>query len=534
MSKIVSRIAVLVCLVFSVVNSAVAEGTLFDYMDDNSTFDAPDYDRATISRDRIKFNPSALQNNLKFKLPNGKIVRVRLEKRKRSTMKQKFETITYRGYLKESSRRRGSFQLSVTNDGTEDAINGMIRTRDGEVWLLKQRSKDVQEVVQIDESQQIECTNSPKQDVHIPHGRIKLSNEVSIKADSTISLLVAYTPDALETAGGEANVQNLITTMVANANLAHANSKTGITYSLVGIHPLSTRSTDDFAGDLSAATNSTDGKWDELKSLREEYCADQVSVIVGGTNGQMYCGIGWLGSSAENMPYYKDSMYTIVSANQTICSYLTFVHELGHNLGSAHDYDNSGNTHTSAYPYSFGYRFTGLSGSQYRTVMAYAPGTRVPYFSNPSVNYDGVPTGTSSANNAASLALTGPVVSQFYGTGLTCGNHNPVPVSPITQPGTNPGGVPTTLPSTEPDAVSLSAKTKNKQTTFTVKTLSSGIAVGRVPVSIYYDKTGFGGFNTYFAGGNTNGKGVKKVTKKRKKGFYVACYSSTCSDVTSN
>jgi len=30
---------------------------------------------------------------------------------------------------------------------------------------------------------------------------------------------------------------------------------------------------------------------------------------------------------------------------------------------------------------------------QYRTVMAYAPGTRIPYFSNPDVTYQGVPTG---------------------------------------------------------------------------------------------------------------------------------------------
>ena len=59
-----------------------------------------------------------------------------------------------------------------------------------------------------------------------------------------------------------------------------------------------------------------------------------------------------------------------------------------------------------AYSYSFGYKWPG-----YRTVMAYAPGTRILYFSNPNVLYLGNATGVArrarnSAYNALSLNNT--------------------------------------------------------------------------------------------------------------------------------
>lgn len=503
--------------------SSLAQEDLFEYTDSYSA-DVLSTSPAVKSRHAIKFNKAALKNNMRFKLPNGKVVKVRLENRKKTVQKSKYVTTIYRGFIKEHSKKRGSFQLSVAADENgENQINGMLRTKDSEVYMLRQRSQSIQEIVELDESKQLECTDSP--DPHLAVSASHAKKGVKIKADVTIGLLIAYTPDAIQSAGSEAALQTIISTMVSNANLAHSNSHTGITYSLLGTHALSTNSTDDFSNDLGSATDTADGKWDELGSLREEYCADQVSVIVGGTNGQTICGIAWLGGSADVMSFYKNSMYSIISANQDICSYLTFAHELGHNLGSAHDFANSGGG--GAYDYSYGFRFTGNSSQQYRTVMAYAPGTRIPYFSNPSVNYDGVASGSSTANNAQSLSLTGPVVSEFYGSGPTCADHNPIPVSPG-NPGAPPT-VPTTLPATEPDTVLLSGKTKNKQTTFTVQALSNGVAVSGITFKLYYDKTGFDGFTKEVASGRTNNKGIKKITKKRKKGYYMACYSSICS-----
>jgi hypothetical protein len=98
--------------------------------------------------------------------------------------------------------------------------------------------------------------------------------------------------------------------------------------------------------------------------------------------------------------------------------YYSFGHELAHNMGSNHDRANGS---AALYPYSYGY--WALDNS-YRTVMAYdCPNggcSRVPYFSNPNVSYNGYPTGISydvdpnrAADNARSLNEARFVVANF-------------------------------------------------------------------------------------------------------------------------
>jgi hypothetical protein len=86
----------------------------------------------------------------------------------------------------------------------------------------------------------------------------------------------------------------------------------------------------------------------------------------------------------------------------------TLAHELGHNMGNAHDRATGG---TGVFAYSYGYRD---EVGRFRTIMAYACPTvscpRVKYFSNPRLLYNGRPLGidhtvnpTNSADNARSL-----------------------------------------------------------------------------------------------------------------------------------
>src|SRR5690606_21865004 len=94
------------------------------------------------------------------------------------------------------------------------------------------------------------------------------------------------------------------------------------------------------------------------------------------------------------------------------CGWSTFAHELGHNMGCAHDHQNSDAGYRC---YSFGYR---TPNSQYRTIMSYAPGQRISYFSSPNVTFNGFVMGVSeaagcgnntAADNVRSMNLTSSV-----------------------------------------------------------------------------------------------------------------------------
>ncbi|MEY4810253.1 MAG: hypothetical protein RI986_591, partial [Planctomycetota bacterium] len=93
---------------------------------------------------------------------------------------------------------------------------------------------------------------------------------------------------------------------------------------------------------------------------------------------------------------------------------LTFTHEVGHNQGCCHATgDGGGCTSGGVFPYSVGHRFTTAGGTQFRTVMAYSPGTRSPRFSSPLVNFAGMPTGLPEADNARTLNETAIAMANY-------------------------------------------------------------------------------------------------------------------------
>ncbi|MGA1225453.1 MAG: hypothetical protein ACO31E_12920, partial [Phycisphaerales bacterium] len=92
----------------------------------------------------------------------------------------------------------------------------------------------------------------------------------------------------------------------------------------------------------------------------------------------------------------------------------SFPHEVAHNQGCCHaPGDGGGCTSGGVFPYSVGHRFLGTSGTEWRTVMAYSPGLRWPRLSSPLIEWDGVPTGTASADNARTLVETAVAMANF-------------------------------------------------------------------------------------------------------------------------
>jgi hypothetical protein len=157
---------------------------------------------------------------------------------------------------------------------------------------------------------------------------------------------------------------------------------------------------------LAALRSTTDGKMDEIHALRDKVGADLVSLILQRSDSTS-SGLGYvLDTPGDNLnPLYGFSVveYSYVTGTEVPS------HELGHNFGCAHDRQNT--TAPGAYSYSYGYRFNGGDQLQYRTIMAYAPGTRLAYFSNPNLTAPapisvpvGVPIGqTGEAYNALTV-----------------------------------------------------------------------------------------------------------------------------------
>lgn len=214
---------------------------------------------------------------------------------------------------------------------------------------------------------------------------------------TTLDIFIAYTPAARDYAGGENAILAAINSHVALANTCYANSDINITLNLVGTALVNYAENASMSTDLGRLQNLSDGYMDEIGTLRDAYGADLVSLI----RRDAAAGVAGIAYVDSNISTFAPYAYSVV-ADVWASGNLAFPHEVGHNLGCYHDRQNSS---TLTHPYAYGWRFYGNNAQQYITVMAYYPGTRIPYFSNPSINYQGQPTGVASGPTAADNAL---------------------------------------------------------------------------------------------------------------------------------
>lgn len=228
-----------------------------------------------------------------------------------------------------------------------------------------------------------------------------------------IDVLVVYTQAALDAAGGQAQMDNLINTAIADSNLAYTNSQ--ITQRLTLVHRAQVDYSEDgfnWSTTLNRLTSTSDGYIDHVHTLRDTYAADLTMMVIS-YHYSSICGIAWVMDSEDL--YFNYYGFSVVS--RTCMTGLTPAHEMGHNMGSVHDRANS--SFPGAFPYSYGYQ---SPAGKFYTVMAYASGcsgcSRIKYFSNPDVSYNGYPTGvpdgqSNSADNRKSLNYTADTVAKF-------------------------------------------------------------------------------------------------------------------------
>jgi peptidyl-Asp metalloendopeptidase len=222
-----------------------------------------------------------------------------------------------------------------------------------------------------------------------------------------IDMLVVYTPTARIVSGGTDGVLALIDLAELETNQAFANS--GIDAAVRVVHTAELTGyaeSSSFGTELSRLRLPGDGYMDEIHGLRDLYGADQVTLIVGNESS---CGMAYVQDTPAS--WFDQLAFSVVSRN-CATGYYSFAHELGHNLGCQHDYENAGN---GAYSFSYGYR---SSGNQWRTIMAYAPGARIQHFSSPMVNYSGEATGVAEgglnpADNAETIRILAAAMADF-------------------------------------------------------------------------------------------------------------------------
>lgn len=221
-------------------------------------------------------------------------------------------------------------------------------------------------------------------------------------------LMIYYTPSARAEAGG-VNAMNAECQLAVDvANQTYVASLIGNRLSLVYRGEISYTESGALQTDRDRLTGTSDGFIDFVHGSRDVYGADFVSLFVR-TADASGCGIAFCTPSGAAEGFCVVD-WTCASSN------FTLAHEIGHLQGCAHNREDAGSG-CNQECFSYGHRFSGSSGSKWRTVMAYDtdPGqfTRIGQWSNPDVLFDGQPSGVWTGNcaddnryNAATVSNT--------------------------------------------------------------------------------------------------------------------------------
>ena len=233
----------------------------------------------------------------------------------------------------------------------------------------------------------------------------------ALESEVTIDIMVLYTSEARQWANDNlVSIDNVIGIAMQKTNEAMTDSETGITIHLVHAEEVDYEDTNGETA-LYAITDPNDGIMDEVHALRKRYHADLVTLFSAYNDNTG--GVGWTLDSEDGMP---ENAFSVCRVQQAVTG-TSMVHEIGHNMGCAHDKQPRGLQ--GLYSYSHGWRGEFSDGTKFSTIMSYEDfnGTTYPainYFSDPEMIIDGTPIGDSDdGNNVLTLRRTKRLTSLY-------------------------------------------------------------------------------------------------------------------------
>ena len=332
------------------------------------------------------------QTHLDIQVESGRTLVVKLDAFRRNSQK----SYSWKGHLQRDPSQ--TVNLSVY----EDAIAGSIHT-DTAVYEIQPLGGYQVRVVELNSAAFPACAGGLEPAHQAPDRA--LGNPVNgVPGPQDVDVIVVYTPQARDGAGGETQIKATAQAAVDAMNSSLDNSLVDTTIHLLYAGLVNYNDTGDSALDLDWLQAST-----EVRALLDTYGADMASLLVESSGA---CGRGYVMRNPG--PGFRDFAVQVTTRSCAVGN-LSFAHEFGHNMGLEHDPANGTSPGNASYPWSFGHYHSG----EYRTVMSYsnqcAGGcTRRQYYSNPDVTYLGLPTGIAEQrDNARSLRLTSPVTAAF-------------------------------------------------------------------------------------------------------------------------